>query len=55
VKQESLVVPVIAIAVPPDLQQRIRQLTLVDVVDLALLNNPATRASWAQARAAADL
>jgi outer membrane protein len=55
VKPESLVTPVIAIAVPPDLQQRMRQLTLVDVVDLALRNNPATRASWAQARAAADL
>jgi outer membrane protein len=55
VKPESLVTPVIAIAVPPELQQRMRQLTLVDVVDLALRNNPATRASWAQARAAADL
>jgi outer membrane protein len=55
IKPESVVTPVIAIAVPPDLQQRIRQLTLVDVVDLALRNNPATRASWAQARAAADL
>ena len=55
IKPESLVTPAIAIAVPPDLQQRIRQLTLVDVVDLALRNNPATRASWAQARAAADL
>jgi outer membrane protein len=54
IKPESLVVPGIAVAVPPDLQQRIRQLTLVDVVDLALRNNPATRASWAQARAAAD-
>ncbi|HKG94657.1 MAG TPA: TolC family protein, partial [Gemmatimonadaceae bacterium] len=29
-------------------------LTLADVVALALRNNPATRASWAQARAAAD-
>ncbi|HYS68611.1 MAG TPA: TolC family protein, partial [Gemmatimonadaceae bacterium] len=37
------------------MQQRIRQLTLIDVVDLALLNNPATRASWAQARATAYL
>jgi outer membrane protein TolC len=55
VKPESVVTPVIAIAVPPDLQQRIRQLTLVDVVDLALHNNPATRASWSQARAAADV
>lgn len=55
IKPEPVVTPVIAIAVPVDLQQRIRQLTLVDVVDLALRNNPATRASWAQARAAADL
>jgi outer membrane protein len=54
VKPESLVTPAIAAAVPADLQQRIRQLTLVDVVDLALRNNPATRASWAQARASAD-
>ncbi|GAC1484969.1 MAG: TolC family protein [Gemmatimonadaceae bacterium] len=55
VKPESVVTPVINIAVPPDLQQRIRQLRLVDVVDRALHNNPATRASWAQARAAADV
>jgi TolC family type I secretion outer membrane protein len=40
---------------PPDLQQRVRQLSLADVVDLALRNNPATRASWAQARNAAAL
>ena len=32
--------------VPADLAQRIQQLTLADVVDLALRNNPATRASW---------
>ena len=31
-----------------------RQLTLSEVVDLALRNSPATRLSWAQARAAAD-
>jgi TolC family type I secretion outer membrane protein len=43
------------LAVPPDLEQRIQQLALADVVDLALRNNPATRASWAQARASADL
>jgi outer membrane protein TolC len=55
VKPESLVTPGVAVAIPPDLQERIRQLTLVDVVDLALRNNPATRASWAQARAAAAL
>lgn len=41
--------------VPSDLAQRINQLTLGDVVDLALRNNPATRASWAQARVAANV
>jgi len=40
--------------VPADLQDRAATLTLPDVVDLALRNNPATRTSWAQARAAAD-
>jgi outer membrane protein len=40
-------------SVPPDLEQRIRQLTLAEVVDLGLRNNPATRVSWANARAAA--
>src|SRR5712671_147431 len=53
IKPEQVVVPAVAAAVPADLQERIRQLSLVDVVDLALRNNPATRASWAQARAAA--
>lgn len=38
---------------PPDLGERIRQLTLADVVDIGLRNNPATRISWAQARASA--
>lgn len=42
-------------AIPADLAQRIQRLTLADIVDLALRNNPATRVSWAQARAAADL
>ncbi|HEX8942549.1 MAG TPA: TolC family protein [Gemmatimonadaceae bacterium] len=32
----------------------VRQFTLPEVVDLALRNSPATRLSWAQARAAAD-
>jgi len=41
--------------VPPEFAQRISRLTLTDVVDLALLNNPATRASWFQAHAAADV
>ena len=55
IKPEPLISPATALAVPPDLKQRIQALTLGDVVDLALRNNPATRASWAQARAAADL
>ncbi|HVX39798.1 MAG TPA: TolC family protein [Gemmatimonadaceae bacterium] len=37
---------------PPD---SLQQLTLAQVVDLALRNSPATRLSWAQARAAADV
>jgi outer membrane protein len=41
-------------AVPPDLEQRIKRLTLAEVVDLGLRNNPQTRISWANARAAAD-
>ena len=40
-------------AVPPDLEQRIKQLTLAEVVDLGLRNSPQTRVSWANARAAA--
>jgi outer membrane protein len=40
-------------AVPPDLAQRILGLTLADVMDIGLRNNPATRLSWANARAAA--
>lgn len=55
IKPESLVTRAAALAVPPDLEQRIQRLSLTDVVDLALRNNPATRASWAQARATADL
>jgi len=42
-----------AAAIPPDLADRIRRLTLVDVIDLALRNNASTKASWADARAAA--
>jgi TolC family type I secretion outer membrane protein len=55
IKPEPLTTAATALAVPTDLEQRIQQLTLADVVDLALRNNPATRASWAQARASADL
>jgi len=38
---------------PPDLAERVQQLKLSDVIDVALRNNTATRASWALARAAA--
>lgn len=39
--------------VPPDVATRMSQLTLGDVVDLALGNSPQTRNTWALARAAA--
>jgi outer membrane protein len=39
--------------VPVDLRQRISRLTLAEVIDLGLGNNPTTRVSWANARAAA--
>ncbi|MEO7042539.1 MAG: TolC family protein [Gemmatimonadaceae bacterium] len=39
--------------IPADLLARASQLTLGDVIDLALRNNPVTRVSWAQAREAA--
>ena len=38
---------------PPDLTGRIAQLKLTDVIDIALRNNTATSAAWADARAAA--
>jgi outer membrane protein TolC len=40
------------VAVPPDIADRVAHLTLPDVVDIALTNNPTTRQSYAQARAA---
>jgi outer membrane protein len=40
-------------AVPADLERRIQHLTLAEVVDLGLRNNPQTRLTWANARAAA--
>ena len=42
------------VVVPADLQQRVNELTLGDVVDIALRNNPSTQISWQNARAAAD-
>jgi outer membrane protein len=38
---------------PPDFAQRVQALSLADIVDLALRNNSATAAAWADARAAA--
>lgn len=40
-------------SIPADLAQRMRRLTLAEVVDLGLRNNSETRISWANARAAA--
>lgn len=40
-------------SLPSDLVTRVNTLTLGDVVDLALRNNPETQISWANARAAA--
>lgn len=42
-----------ATAIPADIEQRLQQLTLADIVDIALRDNPTTRISWAQARQAA--
>src|SRR5919107_6270172 len=39
--------------VPANLAQRLQRLSLADVVDLGLRNNPQTRESWANARASA--
>jgi outer membrane protein len=39
--------------IPADLRERVEQLTLAEIVDLGLRNNPQTRLSWANARAAA--
>ena len=42
-----------AAQLPADIAKRVGELTLTDIVDLALRNNPATRLSWSNARAAA--
>ncbi|HET7584751.1 MAG TPA: TolC family protein [Gemmatimonadaceae bacterium] len=47
--------PSAPVQLPPDIADRVQHLTLDDVVDIALRNNPVTQASWATARAAADL
>ena len=41
------------VLLPPDLAGRVAQLKLADVIDIALRNNTATSASWADARSAA--
>jgi outer membrane protein len=40
------------VAVPADIEQRVQTLTLPDVIEVGLLNNPLTRQSYALARAA---
>ena len=42
-------------AVPPDLSDRIRRLTLTEIVALGLRNNPTTRLAWANAQTAASV
>src|SRR5881628_4214368 len=42
-----------AAALPPELAQRVQGLQFTDVIDIALRNNTATSAAWADARAAA--
>ncbi len=41
------------VELPPNVAARVRHLTIGDVVDLALRNNPATAQAWANARSAA--
>ncbi len=41
-------------AVPADLGDRIRRLTLTEIVELGLRNNPTTRLAWANAQVAAS-
>lgn len=42
-------------AVPPDIADRVQRLTLAEIVDLGLRNNPTTRLAWANARTAASV
>jgi outer membrane protein len=42
-------------AVPSDLAERIRRLTLAEIVDLGLRANPTTRLAWANAQTAASV
>jgi outer membrane protein len=52
--QRQVAAPAVPLAaLPPDLAERVAQLKLADVIDIALRNNTATSAAWADARAAA--
>jgi outer membrane protein TolC len=42
-------------AIPPDLAERVRRLTLAEIVDLGLRANPTTRLAWANAQTAASV
>ncbi len=42
-------------AIPPDIADRVQRLTLAEIVDLGLRNNPATRLAWASAQSAASV
>jgi outer membrane protein len=44
-----------AAAVPPDIADRVQRLTLAEIVDLGLRNNPTTRLAWANAQTAASV
>ena len=48
-RADSAATPVL----PPDLGERIRRLSLAEIVELGLRNNPATRQAWANAQSAA--
>jgi len=52
-KRDTSATPPVSAVLPPDLAQRVKELTLGDVVDIALRNNPQTQISWQNARAAA--
>ena len=43
------------LVVPPELAERIRRLTLAEIVDLGLRGNPTTRLAWANAQTAASV
>jgi TolC family type I secretion outer membrane protein len=53
VERESRADTASTAVLPADLGARIQRLTLTDVIDYGLRNNPATRLAWANARAAA--